>query len=96
MTELGNIWEKFECLDENQNAALQSKESLKMGKFVGTHGKEDCLHVCRIFGLTGCEWKTVSGECYAHMRKVSIGNEYKGFYCYKFNSNPALGKTAQE
>ena len=81
----------LECLDENNNPALQSKDSLKLGKFGGSTGKEDCLVVCRIFGLTGCEWNKISGECFAYMKKLSIGNVYKTSYCYTFD-NPDLGE----
>ena len=73
---------------------MDSKESLRLGEFVGGHGKDDCLVVCRIFGLTGCEWNSVSGECYAHMKEISIGTRPKISFCYKFNNNPAVGKTA--
>ena len=92
LTESGNTWERFECLDENKKEAIKSKESLTLGTFVGTHGKEDCLAVCRIFGLTGCEWNTITGQCHAHMKKVTIGTAYKKTYCYTFNSNPTLGE----
>ena len=92
MTQPGNIWQRLECLDENQHAGLISKDSLNLGKFVGTSGKEDCLAVCRIFALTGCEWITATGECLAHLEKVSVGKSYKSSHCYTFNSNPSLGK----
>ena len=43
-------------MDERNHEAIKSKVAQKLGKFVGTHGKENCLVVCRTFGLTGCEW----------------------------------------
>ena len=61
--------------------------------FTGTHGKENCLAVCRKFGLTGCEWDFAAGDCYAHMKSVSIGNDYRSSFCYKFNKYP--GKMIQ-
>ena len=88
----GNTWEQLECLDENQHGALQSKESVKLGEFPEPYGKEDCLVVCRIFGLTGCEWKIETGECYAHMKEITIGNNHKYSWCYTFNIKPTLGK----
>ena len=79
-------------MDERNHEAIKSKVAQKLGKFVGTHGKENCLVVCRTFGLTGCEWHTITGDCYAHMEKISVGEKYRKSYCYQFNSNPALGK----
>ena len=92
MTEPGNIWQKLECLQENKEAALKSKKSLNLGEFHGTHGKEDCHAVCKIFGLTGCEWKQDTGECFAYFEKISIGNDYEVSFCYIFDSNLSKGK----
>ena len=56
-----------------------------MGEFVGTNGKEDCHAVCKIFGLTGCEWKEQTGECFAYFENISIGNDHKYSWCYTFD-----------
>ena len=72
--------------------ALKSKKSLKLGEFVGTNGKEDCHSVCRIFGLTGCEWKTFTGECFAYFEHISMGKDTGKSYCYSFDSNVSKGK----
>ena len=91
MTKPGYIWQKLECLDENTQAAFKSKTSLKLGEFAGTNGKEDCHTVCRIFGLTGCEWKTFTGECFAYFEHISMGNDTGKSYCYSFDSNVSKG-----
>ena len=80
-------------MDENGQASIKSKDAQKLGMFTGTHGKENCLAVCRKFGLTGCEWDFAAGDCYAHMKSVSIGNDYRSSFCYKFNKYP--GKMIQ-
>ena len=73
-------------MDENTQPALESKKSLYLGEFVGTRGKEDCHAVCRIFGLTGCEWKRKNGECFAYFENISLGKKDKGkSFCYLFD-----------
>ena len=79
-------------MDEKQHAAMNTNSGQKVGTFGGTNAKEDCLVVCRIFGLTVCEWNTITGECYAYMKKFSIGKKYSKSYCYKFDDNRVLGK----
>ena len=90
----GNTWEMWECVEENQLSAL-SHTGQKVGEIGGNNAKEECLVLCRLFGLTGCEWKTVSGECYAHFKNISIGSNYKSSWCYKFDDDSSLGKISQ-
>ena len=78
-------------MEENQLSSL-SHTVQKLGE-IGA--KEDCLVLCRLFGLTGCEWKTISGECYAHFKNISIGNNYRSCWCYKFDDDPSLGKKSE-
>ena len=84
-----------ECLDEKQHAAMNTNAGQKVGSFVGTHGKQNCLVICRIFGLTMCEWNRITGECFAYMKKFSIGIHYKTSYCYKFGNNRAVGNVVK-
>ena len=80
-------------MDENKNPAITSKNALKLGIFGGSKGKENCRDVCRKFALTGCEWDFPTGDCYAHMKSISIGTKSKSSLCFKFQINP--GKKAQ-
>ena len=77
-------------MDEKQQGAMLTNLGQKIGSFSGTHGKENCLVVCRIYGLTMCEWNTKTGECYAYMKNFSIGSDYVTSYCYKFSKNSKI------
>ena len=93
LIEPGSTWEEFECLDERQRGAINTNADRKVGSFVGTQGKADCLVFCRLFGLTVCEWNKGTGECYAYMKKFSIGTESKKSFCYVISSS--RGKIVQ-
>ena len=79
-------------MDEKGKGAITTNPWAKVGEFGGVHGKEDCLVVCKIFGLTACEWNTFTGECYAYMKKFSVGDAYSNSYCYTFNDQRSKGK----
>ena len=82
----GSKWKKGECLDENQHSAIKKNQGQYLGEFRGPQGKEDCLAVCRLFALTGCEWITNTGrDCYAFFINISVGKIYETSYCYIFN-----------
>ena len=75
-------------MEENQLSAQ------RLGEIGGTNAKEDCLVLCKLFGLTGCEWKIKSEECFAHFNNISIGKTHRSSWCYKFD-DPSLGTISQ-
>ena len=67
------------CFDSHQNP--QNAGKMLLGN---VPDKWDCLKYCRMFGLTGCYWKKVDGECVAHTKDVKFGSGIPGQFCYRF------------
>ena len=61
------------CFDSHQNP--QNAGKIPLGN---VPDKWDCLKYCRMFGLTGCYWKKVDGECVAHTKDVKFGSGIPG------------------
>ena len=51
----------------------------------------DCLQVCRIFALTGCEWYKGDGNCRAFRNEVMTKTKKSVAFCFIFE--PAVGIT---